>query len=67
MEIPLGLEDKKTDTVCKLNKELKQRVWHVTIKKQLEKLDYSEMDSSPCIFIYNKDEVYMTIYVDDIL
>lgn len=74
MEMPLGLEKQGNHTVCKLNKGLyglKQsgRVWYLTIKKQLEKLEFTEVDSSPCVFLYNKNEVYMIIclYVDDIL
>lgn len=74
MEIPSGLDENKTEKVCKLKKGLyglKQsaRIWYATIKKELEKLEFKMIDSSPCVFLYDKNHIYMIIclYVDDIL
>jgi hypothetical protein len=75
MAQPIGFVQKGQEhLVCKLNKSLygaKQsgRCWYKKSDSELRKLSFIPMESEPCIYIYNNNDIqfFLIVYVDDIL
>ncbi len=71
IDIPEGLESEfKKNSVLKLNKALyglKQapRLWNKTLVSFLNKLEFQQLISDPCIFV--SKVLIIAIYVDDII
>jgi hypothetical protein len=71
VEQPIGFYKNKTK-VCKLNKTLyglKQspRAWYLYLASILEKLNYYPIFIEQGIFYNKKDNIYIIVYVDDLL
>ena len=69
LQPPLGYSD--GDKVWKLNRciyELKQspNEWYALFAKFLTSKDFTASHQDPCMFIHNKFNCYISLYVDDI-
>lgn len=63
---------KKSDEVCHLNKSiygLKQssRLWNIKLSTVLKDMDIQQSKTDPCVYYNIKMEIYITVWVDDIL
>jgi hypothetical protein len=74
MQQPPGYEEGGYGTACKLNKSLyglKQapRAWYIKLQQELETLGFVPSPADPSLFtLTNKtDNIYLLVYVDDIL
>jgi len=68
---PQGLDVEK-DHVLRLLKALyglrqASRRWNKTIHRILLKLGFVQSEADPCLYVYSDGDVFMIIYVDDIL
>ena len=68
---PQGLDVDK-DKVLRLLKALyglrqASRQWNKTIHRILLKLGFTQSEADPCLYVYSDGDVFMLIYVDDIL
>lgn len=71
MEQPEGFND-GTKRVCKLNRALyglKQagRLWNLKLDSALSKFGLQKCKSDPCIYFNNERDVFVAVYVDDLL
>lgn len=74
MQQPPGYEEGRPGVVCRLHKALyglrqAPRAWHLKLKDVLEELGYKASDADPGLYVQiNKEHnVYVLVYVDDIL
>jgi hypothetical protein len=74
MQQPPGYEEGGPGVVCRLHKALyglrqAPRAWHLKLKDVLEELGYKASDADPGLYVQiNKEHnVYVLVYVDDIL
>jgi len=74
MAQPPGYEEGGPHTVCHMKKALyglKQapRAWHTKLKTEIQRMGFSTSETDPGLFIKNMedDNVYILVYVDDIL
>jgi hypothetical protein len=73
MQQPPGFEQYGPHYACHLKKAiygLKQapRAWHITLKHELEQLDFVVSAADPGLYMMHKGEaVYVLVYVDDML
>jgi len=74
MEAPPGFEKMiDTNQICKLQKSIyglpqSGRNWFIRLRKELISLGLKQLASDNCIFVYNKENVFVciSVYVDDI-
>ena len=74
MQQPEGYVEGGTDTVCHLKKSLyglrqAPRAWHTRLKQELELMGFKASDADPGLYIaqYKEGNIYILVYVDDIL
>ena len=71
MKVPPGVPEKKGQ-VWHLKKGLyglKQagRNWHKELVMSLNEMDFKKADADPCVFINKKADMFLLVYVDDLL
>ena len=74
MKQPKGYEEGTSDTVCHLKKSLyglrqAPRAWNTRLKKELELMSFKPSDADAGLYIaqFKGSNVYILVYVDDIL
>ena len=74
MKQPEGYEEGTSDTVCHLKKSLyglrqAPRAWNTRLKKELELMSFKPSDADAGLYIaeFKGSNVYILVYVDDIL
>jgi hypothetical protein len=74
MRQPQGYEQGGPNTVCRLRRTLyglrqAPRAWHMRLKEELELLGFKASEADAALFVgeINGEEVYLVVWVDDIL
>lgn len=72
MQQPPGFEEGGPNIACRLQRALyglrqAPRAWHTRLKLELEKIGFQASEADPGLYIYSKGDVYLLVYVDDIL
>ena len=72
LEQPKGIKDLDyPEHIIRLNKalyRLKQsaRIWYYTLREYLTKMGFIPLNSEQCIFVNNKSNIILCVYIDDI-